>query len=277
MGLALNGKNASTQTDPPDLAVNPGSISEAQFGEGVIQCSILQRPPCKDQGSQWIPPNKSTTPPGEQSCLVKQQSGALSINDEVIDASAGSSPSSSFFSVREQETIGRGLYHQCPKCDLSFVRKDSPTVHYRTHTGSRPFACFAEHCNSAFRSRTALQRHRLAEESTKSISCEFCSKRFKTSSALNRHRVVHDSNRSYQCDVCQKLFRRKDHLDVHHRTHSSEKNYECSLCQKKFKQQSGLAIHRKTHDPGLECQICRSKFPSRLSLYEHKKIHLFPP
>ncbi|GBM17500.1 hypothetical protein AVEN_255515-1, partial [Araneus ventricosus] len=46
----------------------------------------------------------------------------------------------------------------CPECGRSFIRKDYLVVHYRTHTGEKPFPC--DKCDRRFSQKCSMVRHR---------------------------------------------------------------------------------------------------------------------
>jgi uncharacterized Zn-finger protein len=161
--------------------------------------------------------------------------------------------------------------HPCPACPLSFLRKDSLTVHYRSHTGVNPFVCRSPGCDEAFRSRKALARHRNAHLLEKNFPCDICGRKFKTLACMKKHRKVHVEKKEFECEICHRCFRRKDNLQVHRLTHSDEKNYACSLCGKRFRQRSGLAFHARSHEVQrpYKCGACGRAFAHRIALAKH--------
>lgn len=164
----------------------------------------------------------------------------------------------------------------CPCCNLSFRRHDSLTVHYRSHTGDRPFFCPETSCSQSFRSKTALQRHRMSHIRSKSFECDECKRRFKTKSDLSKHHKMHTSDKSFCCPHCQRAFRRKDNLLVHLLTHSNEKKFSCEHCGRRFRQRSGLAFHLRTYEKTekpFQCELCDKAFALPQSLSKHVGIH----
>lgn len=164
--------------------------------------------------------------------------------------------------------------HTCPSCDLIFKRKDSLTLHYRLHTGVRPFVCPDPGCGQAFFSKTARTRHQFSHRSEKQFQCTKCPRRFKMADALLKHAKKH-SPASFACHICERRFRRKDNLTVHLLTHSQEKKYQCQICHKQFRQRSGLSFHMRTHEipRPYQCTLCEKRFSERTSLTKHMSFH----
>ncbi|GBN59159.1 Zinc finger protein 572 [Araneus ventricosus] len=103
----------------------------------------------------------------------------------------------------------------CSECWKSFSRKDYLVVHYRTHTGEKPYPC------------------------------DRCDKCFSTKCNLTTHLRTHTREKPYSCDQCDKSFSQKSNLDTHRRTHTGERPYKCTLCENAFTTSGNLKVHYK--------------------------------
>ena len=67
-------------------------------------------------------------------------------------------------------------------------------MHFRLHTGSRPFVCSYEGCSWAFPSSSKLRRHERGHKNIRSYVCEICQKSFPTPGDLKSHMYVHNGS-----------------------------------------------------------------------------------
>lgn len=75
--------------------------------------------------------------------------------------------------------------YKCSVCSRVFKQKCDLVVHFRTHTGERPYVC--QICSKAFRQRQHLKEHVVVHSSEKPFMCRFCTERFRLVRYLKRH------------------------------------------------------------------------------------------
>ena len=59
-------------------------------------------------------------------------------------------------------------------CEKAFKTQSALKMHFRLHTGSRPFVCSYEGCSWAFPSSSKLRRHERGHKNVRSYVCEVC-------------------------------------------------------------------------------------------------------
>ncbi|XP_053622786.1 zinc finger protein 391-like isoform X4 [Plodia interpunctella] len=175
---------------------------------------------------------------------------------------------------RRQSTIrtARAL-HQCDVCRRQFKRAENLKVHYRTHTGEKPFHCKV--CHYRCSQKADLLIHMRTHTGEKPFQCYVCQMVFSVRSSLSRHSRTHTGEKPFQCEVCQSAFRERTHLLDHKRTHTGEKPFKCEVCQCRFSQKSVLKRHMRTHtgEKPYQCEMCQKVFTAKRNLSDHIRLH----
>lgn len=105
--------------------------------------------------------------------------------------------------------------HLCDVCGKSFASKDKMKLHYRIHTGEKPF------------------------------QCKFCPKSFTKRDYLVMHERIHTGEKPYECTHCGRRFNQACSLKIHVRSHTGERPYVCPGCQKGCITRASLNVHLK--------------------------------
>ncbi|KAK3915509.1 Zinc finger protein 182 [Frankliniella fusca] len=208
----------------------------------------------------------------------------------------------------ETQRLVRLEENQCDVCLRVLTTKSSLKMHYRSHTGERPFKC--GECEMAFTKKGDLGRHLLIHANAKPFPCSICGydedggvfleplrcsvcrALFSTPSNLKRHQLTHTRERPYKCGECGMGFKRTDYLSRHALSHSKQKPLACPECGLGFRQSSHLKRHvRKRHgllpaplqqlvvapqpaaDNPMQCSTCGVVLSSTSNLKRHFKTH----
>lgn len=105
--------------------------------------------------------------------------------------------------------------HLCDICGKGFGTSDKLKIHYRIHTGDKPFAC------------------------------KYCEKRFTKKDYLIMHERVHTGEKPYPCEFCGKCFNQAASLRIHVRGHTGERPYICQFCNGGYISRGSLNLHMK--------------------------------
>ena len=165
----------------------------------------------------------------------------------------------------------------CEYCGKSFSKECYLKIHYKIHTGEKPFSC--EHCGKAFAQKCNLKDHERIHSKEWRYKCNVCGKGFSSkrsftahvrgvhggqkvkrsianehlhnssSSAANlvKHKINTTGEKHFTCEQCGKGFHLKEHLSDHQLVHSGIQNdkdiYSCEKCEKPFRRLAALKGH----------------------------------
>ncbi|XP_025830256.1 zinc finger protein 585B-like [Agrilus planipennis] len=115
--------------------------------------------------------------------------------------------------AKEGEKGGREKKHLCDMCGKGFAVKYKLILHYRTHTGVKPYSC--SYCAKSFTKRDYLVMHERIHSGEKPYSCEYCGKCFNQTAPLRVHIRSHTGERPFVCHICNSGFISKGSLNIH--------------------------------------------------------------
>lgn len=165
-------------------------------------------------------------------------------------------------------------------CTICGAKTTAMSVHMRTHTNDRSFACSM--CDMKFYTNGKLRCHFDAVHvGERKFSCEICGKSFVLKKNLKAHIMSHSAKREHVCSHCSKSFLFRWSLTAHERIHTGERPYGCTWqnCGKSFVTISNLIQHQKTTNhwkeaPEERCTLCGKAFLTKASLKaHHTKTH----
>uniref|UniRef100_A0A915JHC1 C2H2-type domain-containing protein n=1 Tax=Romanomermis culicivorax TaxID=13658 RepID=A0A915JHC1_ROMCU len=121
--------------------------------------------------------------------------------------------------------------NQCMICDRILSCKSALQMHYRTHTGNRPFRCKV--CQRAFTTKGNLKTH-MGIHRTRSTfrlghQCPICHKRFGNGMILQQHVKCHLESRTNE-----KVENRDNNNNNNHETKQETKNNDDKLLQQQI-------------------------------------------
>lgn len=103
--------------------------------------------------------------------------------------------------------------HLCDICGNSFRTTNKLKIHYRIHTGDKPYTC--SYCGKAFSKRDYLVMHERVHTGEKPYSCEYCGKCFNQSASHRIHVRGHTGERPYKCHLCNGGYISRGSLNLH--------------------------------------------------------------
>ena len=129
----------------------------------------------------------------------------------------------------------------CKMCEKSFPSVRDLNTHHRAEHG----IVKCHHCNRAFGTRTALDKHMYLHRDLDFL-CTTCGKTFPFQSGLDQHKLVHQADSTLECTEpgCDKKFKGVGDYNRHLKTHQDGGWYPCDHCDYKNK---GPTKHHVTY------------------------------
>ena len=146
--------------------------------------------------------------------------------------------------------MARHLKRRTFFCPMLFCRKQMMhsgdlKIHFRTHTGQRPFEC--PFCKQDFSKKILLTQHLHQEVSDKLAPCSICGTIFHTRCSQVKHSCTkaNSSSKQTSCPLCIQPFRNTSALQVHILSHVVQDKLKCELCGLTFKIEENFHNHTK--------------------------------
>lgn len=149
----------------------------------------------------------------------------------------------------------------CQKCKKIFHNKAKARIHYRIHTGERPFPCSWPGCQKRFVQKEHLTKHMSTHTGEKKFKCNNCDYQCFAKAHMTLHiRHRHSGERPFSCPICCKKFVSSSDLSRHSTTHSGEKKFQCNFCKYRSNRKLHLVSHiRRKHQDGPRKRTKNSK------------------
>ncbi|XP_033870027.3 zinc finger protein 91-like [Acipenser ruthenus] len=189
------------------------------------------------------------------------------------------------------ETVKKHRLHPCSMCLKCFDCPSKLQRHYLTHTGQKPFRCFA--CGKEFRQAIHLKVHQRTHSKWRTFKSSFQQQKFLNASSVNGRELNHSNHKSSQGGLCPDTVSKSGALQDHNlkqlgklteldnffgmedNAQSNRRVYQCSKCLKCFSAPSQLERHYLIHtgQRPFECHICQRAFRQSSHLKAHYSTH----
>jgi len=165
--------------------------------------------------------------------------------------------------------------HTCSVCQKLCKTSYGLEVHFRLHTGERPYKC--DVCGTSFKSKGNLnEHHAIVHSDERPFSCVICATSVKTMHALEGHLLFHTKEKPYFCLKCHGSCSTQSDLKKHVvARHGGKNGKKCGKCPKQFYSLTELKAHMRVHtrENPFSCSICGNRFTQNSSLKLHALIH----
>ena len=198
-------ENAAVAAASTDPYPSGGQCYESNSGvvlEANVNCSCAKRqklserphaPPVKslkEKQDEWIVASKQNIDGREYPNTVPKIDADGTYKCPRVRKNKEWNSKFGYFALTEAGKIARKKETNCNVCGQSFKSQSALAIHYRTHTGERPF------------------------------KCDICGVFFARSDHLATHYRTHTGERPFECQICNSFFSTKGILQVHQRTHN---------------------------------------------------------